>query len=106
MSTGILPQEYATTFYVVKGVLGLVGTLLVVYHTNQAWTYVVKHGTYGQRWRYFSLMLFMGVATESSVQQIQQKAPVQAFNIATAVVILFTIVAMVISIRESRGRKA
>lgn len=93
-------------FYLLKGVLGLLATVLVVYHTNQAWTYVVKHGTYGQRWRYFSLMLFMGVATESSVQQIQQKAPVQSFNIATAVVILFTIVAMVISIRESLGRKA
>lgn len=93
-------------FYLIKGLMGLIATVLVIYHTNQAWTYVVKHGTYGQRWRYFSLMMFMGVATESSVQQIQQRAPVQIFNIATAVVIVFTIVAMVISIRESRGRKA
>lgn len=92
-------------FYLIKGLFGLVAVILVMYHTNQAWRYVVQHGTYGQRWRYIALLAWTILVTGASVQQFHEHAPIQSRNVGALIVILFTIGAMIISIRESSRKR-
>lgn len=91
-------------FYLIKGILGLLGTMLVLYHTNHAWDFVVRHGTYGQRWRYISLLAWMILVTGASAQQLHENAPIQSRNIGSLFVTIFTIIAMIISINEGRKK--
>lgn len=97
------PQEYTTAFYYTKGILALVATLLVVFHTNTAFSSEVM--STGRRLRYYALLIAAVVLTGSSVEQVNQAAPVNYRNLGGMFLAAFITLAMVVSIAESREKR-
>lgn len=90
-------QEHAHGFYVVKGLLALVATVLVVVHMSATWGGVVR---WGQRLRYFTLAAFVFLAAFGSPEQVGDGIPVSWRNGGGFLACLLAIGAMVVSIRE------
>ena len=106
-ATGIawFPQEYATAFYVIKGMCALLSTTLLLYHMTQVWPYLRSNATIGQRMRYYSLLAFSILVTGASGEQVQDGALVNYRNLGSLIVTIMLIVAMVISIREDAHKR-
>jgi len=96
------PQEYAYEFYVLKGVLALIGTLMLIYHMHKTWTWVTN---WPQRLRYLVLFGFATLLTGASWEQINQGAPVNWRNIGAMLLAVALIVAMAISIHYDLVRE-
>lgn len=95
------PQEYASAFFLIKGFLGLISTLLLIYHMLHTWQFIPA---LGQRLRYITLLGFSVLVTGSTAEQVQQETLVNYRNIGTVVVLTLLIIAMVVSIREDLRR--
>src|SRR5438270_13708240 len=99
------PPEWTHGFYLVKGFLGLVSLLLLVFHMTITWNHVVTKGTKGQVLRYLALLFYTGVVSGSTVEQLKEGQPIHYRNLGVLVAILVTIAAMVTSIREDLERE-
>lgn len=95
------PQEYADTFYILKGVGALVATLLLIIHMQRTWSTI---GSWGQRLRYLTLFYFAVLITAASVEQTSQHADVNLRNLGAILGVVLLVVAMVVSLHESRHR--
>lgn len=99
------PPQWIHIFYLVKGTLGLVALVLVVWHMSHTWDKVTTYGTKGQVLRYICLLLYTAVVCGSTVEQIHLKNEIHYINLANFVVITVTIIAMLVSITEDQERE-
>lgn len=99
MNTGIswFPAEWAGEFYVIKGVVALVGTLMLIWHMASTWD---ETRGWGQRLRYITLLCCAAVFTFSSVEQTNQDTVVNYRNVGALMCVVLLVVTMVVSIRE------
>lgn len=95
------PQEQAHVFYVLKGSLGLIATVLLVFHMSHTWHQVIR---WGQRLRYLSLLAFSFLVTGSTLEQLEQNAPVNYRNLGTLLCVVLLLVAVLWSIRDDVNR--
>lgn len=98
------PQEYAHLYFVAKGVVALIATLLLIIHMNLTWDHVTHHGTPGQRLRYYTLLAFSVLVSGSTLEQIREDSPVSYRHLAVMFVMIALIIAMVVSIKEDYSR--
>lgn len=98
------PQDYATEFYIVKGIAALVSTLLLLWHMTGSWEHLTRHGSLGQRLRYFTLLGFSVLVTGGSAEQVQEGVEVSYRNLGGMVVTILLAIAMIVSIREMTRR--
>lgn len=100
--TGIewFPQEYSTEFFLVKGVIALISTLLLLLHMNRIWTRLAQQATRGQRLRYGTLLAFSVLVTGASAEQVTQDAAVSARNVGSLIVTVLLVITAIVSIRE------
>lgn len=91
------PQDYATEFFVAKGMVALVASLLVIGHMAHTWSGVT---TLGRRLRYFALLAATSLYASASVEQVEEAELVDFRHLGVIAVLLLVIVAMVVSIRE------
>lgn len=96
-TVGWFPQEYAGQFYLFKGILAVVTTIMVIGHMMHTWRDVT---TWGRRLRYFALLAFTALIAFASAEQIDEEVLVSYRNLGAVLVLLLTMVAMVVSIRE------
>lgn len=96
------PQGYAHEFYVIKGVLSLIATVLLVTHMSMTWHRVE---TPGRRWRYYALLAFALLLTSSTIEQVNDDAIVSYRNLGALVAAGLLLIAMVVSIREDLQAK-
>lgn len=92
-------QDLAHEFFVAKGVVALVATLLLVFHMAMTWGGVT---TLGRQLRYFALLYASVLITYASVEQSAEAELVDYRHLGAMVLPLIIIVAMVVSIREDR----
>lgn len=100
-SAGWFPQGQAHTFYVVKGLAGVIAVVLILTHMARAWPTVT---TSGQRLRYIALLMVTVLIASASTQQIEDGVPVSGRNVGGLLAAVLVIVAMVVSIRQDRRR--
>lgn len=101
MGVSWFPQDHAHAFYVVKGVLALVGTVCLIWHMARK----REPMSTGQLLRYCSLLYLAVLITGSSVEQTSQDAVVNYRNLAVIPGVLLLIAAAVVSLYESRNRR-
>lgn len=102
-SVAWFPQDYAHVFYAAKGLLALAATVMLIVHMTHTWHRVEK---LGQQLRYLSLLAFSFLVTGSTLEQLEQEAPVNYRNLATLLCVLLLIAAMTASLNEDvRHRK-
>lgn len=94
------PQDYAPLFYIVKGCLALIGTLLIVWHMAGTWGSVTS---LAQRLRYFALLFLSVVMTGAAVEQVEGGALVSYRNLGALLGALIIIGAMVVSLIEDHA---
>lgn len=97
----LLPQSWTDEFYVAKGLIGLVAAVLVVVHMSHTWGFV---DSTAQRLRYLCLLAFVWLVASASVAQQSEGAVVAGRNVAGFVLCVFTVAAMMVSIRHDRRR--
>jgi uncharacterized membrane protein YeiB len=100
--TGIswFPEGWAHTFFVWKGILALIGTILLVAHMARK----REPMTLGQTLRYLSLLYLAVLITGASVEQSNQDAVVNYRNLAAIPGVALLIVAACVSLYESRHK--
>lgn len=91
-----------TAFYVIKGLVALLGTLLLLAHMEHEWR---ESMTWGRRMRYFTLLAYAIVQTTASVEQVTEQAPINFRNVLGMVAAGVLVAAMVVSIGETRKAK-
>lgn len=96
------PQQYADTFNVIKGLIGLVAVVLLIAHMDRVWTHEAL--TLGRRLRYIALLAFVVVVGGGSAEQINQHALVNYRNLGGMVATILGLAAAVVSIWESRRK--
>lgn len=97
------PQDYASHFYVLKGILATVATIMVVAHMLHTWDDV---STWGRRLRYFALLAASALMSFASAEQVSEQVEVSYRNLGALAVSALIVVAMVVSIREDfRNRR-
>lgn len=96
------PQEYAILFYWTKGLLALVAVGLLLAHMRVVRQETITLG----RWlRYQSLLFFAVLLAGSSVEQVEEAAPVSYRNLGGLMGTIVLIVAVGVSIAESRRER-
>lgn len=94
------PQDLSGEFYVIKGLLALLGTCLLIRHMARK----TEPMTLGQTLRYLTLLYLAVLITGASVEQTNQDAAVNYRNLAVIPGLVLLIAAAVVSLRESRRR--
>lgn len=59
------------TFYVIKGIFGVIGVFLLIAHMNRGWAHFDATGGVGQRLRHITLFYFAVLITAASVEQVR-----------------------------------
>lgn len=95
-------QAHAHQFYAVKGILAGTAVVLLIAHMNQVWAETML---WGQRLRYLSLFWLVAWVAGASVEQVQQDALVNSRNVGGMIGAGLVVVAMVVSIRDTRREK-
>lgn len=95
-------QDHAHGFFMVKGLLALVATILVVWHMATTWEHV-EH--WSQRLRYLALLALIGVSTYAAPEQLADGIPVSTRNVLGGLAVVLVIVAMVASIVHDRRHR-
>lgn len=95
------PQDHAATYYTIKGFVALAATVLCVFHMSEA---LREAMTIGRQLRYYALLGAAILLTSSSVEQVSEGVVVSYRNLGGFVLALLILVAMVVSIAESRRR--
>lgn len=98
-SGSILPQRYAHTFYVVKGLVAVVAVALSLFHMSRTWSSIVSAG---QRLRYLALLMLTVLIASSSTAQLSEGAPVSGRNVGALLAAVLVLVAMAVSVRQDR----
>lgn len=94
------------TFYVIKGMVALVGTILIVVHMNMSWGQFdrdndgVRTGV-SQRMRYISWFMFVVLIAAASKEQISDGVEVSKRNSAALFVVSFAVLTAIVSIKEA-----
>lgn len=94
------------TFYLIKGLVALVCTVVVVVHMNLSWSEFdrdqdgIRTGV-GQRMRYISWFLFIVLIAGASKEQIADGVEVSKRNVAALFVICFALLTAAVSIKEA-----
>lgn len=96
------PQEHAQTFYLVKGVLGMVGTLGLLFFMWKKWE---DFKSRGQRLRFMCLLYFSVLVTAASAEQIQEGVEVSLRNIGGLGGAALLILTVVVSVQEDIMRR-
>lgn len=91
------------TFYISKGLLAMLGVVLLIWHMASSWDDIAK---LGQRLRYITLLWFASTITQASVHQIQVHRPIELSSILTFVGCVLLVITMIVSIKESRETPA
>lgn len=86
-------------FYVAKGVVGLVGTVLYLIHMNLVWHTLT---TWGRRLRYLALLAGSMLLTYASAEQVHDHAMVDPRNRLAMLYGLLLLAAAVVSLVEDR----
>jgi hypothetical protein len=96
------PQDYAALFYVIKGALSLVATVLLLSHMREVRREEITTG----RWlRYLVLLYFAVLLTGASLEQVGDEAIVSYRNLGGLLGSVALIVAVVVSITETRDHR-
>lgn len=97
------PQEHAHTFYLVKGCLGVLAVLLLLFHmTMTDWDAM----TWGQRLRYLALLFAAVLITYASAEQAAIGIRVDYRNVGGMVLILLIVGAMIVSIHDDHRTRS
>ena len=94
------------TFYAIKGIIGLVGTILIVVHMNKSWN-DLDHDAAGvrtgisQRMRYISWFMFVVLVAAASKEQIDDGIDISKRNVGAMFVVSFAVLTSIISIIEA-----
>jgi hypothetical protein len=96
----------AQTFFTIKGILGAVGTALLLIHMNRSWRDFDKDcdgiGTgIGQRMRFLCMFGFAVLVTSASYEQIKDGVKVHPHNVGALLLAIALILTTVVSIIES-----
>lgn len=97
----------AQEFFIFKGVVGVIGTLLLLLHMNQSWTtfdkdsYGIVTGV-GQRMRFLCLFGGAVLVTGASIEQLESAVEINKRNVGALVFIVFLVLTAVVSIIEAR----
>lgn len=102
---GWFPQDFAHLFFMFKGCFALLVCVMVVIHTHRVWEQLKRTGSIGQRLRYIALTCWVILVASSACEQVHENLRVSYRNLGAIVVLIVTMVAMVVSIREDRKRK-
>lgn len=95
---------YAEQFFALKGLIGVVSTVLLVVHMMQTWGEPL---TAGRRLRYYALLFASFIVTGASYEQIYDDAVVNWRNIGGFVAAaLITVAAIVSIVEDSRDKGA
>ena len=86
-------------FYVVKGVVGLLGSILYLVHMNVVWPTLV---TWGRRLRYLGLLAGSMLLTYASAEQITEQVPVDSRNRLGMLYGLLLLATAAVSLYEDR----
>ena len=89
------PQSWATEFFAIKGVLGMVATILFIMHMARSWSQRI---CLSQRMRYISLLAFSVMITGAPVEQIHDGALVNYRNLGAGLCIVWMVVTSLVSI--------
>jgi hypothetical protein len=102
ITLGWFPQEYAEQFFIIKGLLALLSTIVYMCHMMQKWPRVE---CVSQQLRYISLLTFSVLITGSSVEQVHDEMLVNWRNLgAMAATVLLLVTAIVSIVHERHGR--
>lgn len=106
LSVGVpwFPPDFYEAFFVAKGFLALVATLLVIWHMDRTWDHVTHHGTPGQRLRYYTLLGYSVLVTGASAEQISDGQFVAYRHFGGLILTVLLIIAMIVSLREDFQR--
>jgi hypothetical protein len=92
-------NDFALEFHTITGLLALLGSILLIWHMNIAWPYIVKTG---QRLRYITLLWASMTVAYGAVVDIKIGRLVETVSILFTLWAILLITTMVISIRETR----
>lgn len=98
------PQEWSRLFFVIKGILGLIATLMLLFHMSISWGNIIRVGTLGQELRYLTLLGLSVLITGASAEQIHQHHPVDYRSLGAFILAASLIVAMGVSLKEDYTR--
>ena len=104
----LLNPEIAHEFFIVKGVIGIVATVLYLVHMAKVWPTLVY---LDQQLRYLCLLSGAVLVTSASVEQVQDDALVNWRHLGAMVFVTLLLLAAVLSIvldrvRQNRGRSS
>lgn len=94
-------RPYSHDFYVAKGLVSLVGTMLLTWHMALTWHEVRR---WSQRLRYLALLAAGALLTMASIEQVHDDALVNVRNVAAFGVSLLILVASAVSLCADRQR--
>lgn len=96
------PQQHADLFFVIKGVIALISTLLLLLHMNRAWGRLSRESTLAQRLRYYALLAFSVLTTGASAEQLHQGVEVNYRNLGALIVTSLLAIAAGTSLYEEQ----
>lgn len=96
------PQDEAGPFFVFKGLLALVSTVLLLVHMTRQWSRLQRTQTLGKRMRYITLLAYSVLVTGASAEQVSEGTLVSYRHLGSVVVAVLLLVTVVISMREDR----
>lgn len=98
------PQDQAAPFFIAKGLIALLSTVLLLFHMTKEWGRMQEESTRGQRMRYITLLAFSVLVTGGSAEQVTEETLVSYRHLGAAVVALLLLVTVIISMRERPTR--
>lgn len=91
------------TFYVIKGVLGVIGVLALVFYMDRSWPHFDIEGGYGQRLRFITLFYFAVLVTAVSYDQVRTSASITLNSIGALGGAILLAITSVVSLLEARN---
>ena len=93
------PQQYAEALFLLKGALGMISVVLLIWHMNRAWCCVKRPA---QQMRYLTLLAYAILVAGASVEQVSEGELVSYRHLGSVLVVLLLIITMVVSILDDQ----
>jgi hypothetical protein len=93
-------EPWAHEFFIMKGLIGLLATVLIIVHMVRTWHEPLS---LGRRLRYYALLLMSTLITTGSYEQIHDSASVNIRNVMGIAGAALIAVAAVVSLMEERA---